>query len=99
MNCDDVFALQYHQWAICDDYYPLGRDLLQHSMMNIFCFSTTARAGTVVESSCYHGTNEALTYGDIKLLVVPDTGYPGKVTLALLVQLRLLKGKRNRGNP
>jgi len=33
--------------------------------MNIFFTSTTARAGTVVESSCYFGRNEAVEYRDI----------------------------------
>jgi hypothetical protein len=59
--------------------------------MDIFCSSTTARAGTVVESSCYFGRNEAVEYR--------DSEYPGGVKLGMLVQLRLLKERRNRGNP
>jgi hypothetical protein len=67
--------------------------------MNIFCSSTTARAGTIVESSCYFGTNEAVKYRDIKLYALRDSEFPGNVKLGMLVQLRLLKGRRNRGNP
>jgi hypothetical protein len=67
--------------------------------MNIFCSSTTARAGTVVESSCYFGRNEALEYRDLELYALRDNEYPGGVKLGMLIQLRLLKGRRNRGNP
>ena len=67
--------------------------------MDIFCSSTTARAGTIVESSCYFGTNEAVEYRDIELYALRDSEFPGGVKLGMLVQLRLLKGRRNRGNP
>jgi hypothetical protein len=87
MNADDVLAILYHHWVLCDDYYPEERQRLQHAAMDIFCSSTTARAGTIVESSCYFGTNEL------------ETEFPGGVKLGMLVQLRLLKGRRNRGNP
>jgi hypothetical protein len=41
--------------------------------MDIFCSSTTARAGTAVESSYYFGRNEAIEYRDIiKLYAVRD---------------------------
>ena len=35
--------------------------------MAVFCDSTTARAGSIVESSCYRYSNEAVKYGDIDL--------------------------------
>ncbi len=67
--------------------------------MIVFCASTTPRGGTVVESTCYYGTNDAVTYGDIRLFAMRDPDNPNGVKLGMLVQLRLLKGKRNRGNP
>jgi hypothetical protein len=66
--------------------------------MDIFCASTTARAGTVVKSSCYFGRNEAVEYRDIEIYAVRDDDYPGGVKLGMLIQLRLLKDRRNRGN-
>jgi hypothetical protein len=53
--------------------------------MNIFCSSTTARAGTVVESSCYFGRNEVIKYGDVKLYAVRDNEYLGGVKLGMLI--------------
>src|SRR3954451_12019252 len=85
-------------WILCNDYYSEERQWLQHAAMNIFCSSTTTRAGTIVESSCYFGRNEALEYRDIELYALRDSEYPGGVKLGMLVQLRLLKDRRNRGN-
>jgi hypothetical protein len=99
MDADDVLAILHHHWVLCNDYYPEERQRLQHAAMNIFCASTTARGGTVVESSCYFGTNEAVEYRDIQLYAMRDKDYPGGVKLGMLIQLRLLKGRRNRGNP
>ena len=99
VNADDVLGILHHHWVLCNDYYPGERQRLQHAIMDIFCASTTARAGTVVESSCYFGRNEAVEYGDIELYIVRDNKFPGGVKLGMLVQLRLLKGRRNRGNP
>lgn len=65
--------------------------------MIVFCASTTSRAGTVVESSSYYDTNEALEYRDIELFAVKDK--PNGIKLGMNVKLRLLKGRRNSGNP
>jgi hypothetical protein len=98
MNADDVLGFLHYHWVLCNDYYPEERQRLQHVIMDIFCSSITARAGIVVESSCYFGRNEAVEYRDIKLYALRDSRFPGGVKLGLLVQLRLLKGRRNRGN-
>jgi len=99
VNADDVVSILYHHWVLSDDYFPEERQRVQLAIMNIFCSSTTARAGTVVESSCYFGRNEAVEYRDIELYALRDNEFPGGVKLGMLIQLRLLKGRRNRGNP
>ena len=52
-SADDVVRILYHHWVLNDDYFPEERQRFQLAIMDIFCASTTARAGTVVESSCY----------------------------------------------
>ena len=99
VNADDVLAIFHHFWVLSDLYYPEERQRLQHAVMDIFCGSTTARGGTVVESSGYFGRNDALKYKDIELYACRDSEYPGGVKLGMLIQLRLLKNRRNRGNP
>jgi hypothetical protein len=54
-------------------------------MMIIFCASTTARGGTIIESSGYLGTNEALEFRDVHLYVVPSPEVPGGIQLAMLI--------------
>src|ERR1700677_2636995 len=98
LNSDDILELAHHFWVLSDDYYPDVRQRLQHWIINVFCGSTTARAGTVVESSGYFGRNEAVEYRDIYLFAMRDADNPPHgVKLGMHVQLRLLKGKRNRG--
>ncbi len=99
MNSDDILSLYYFFWVIDDATYPLEGDRFQHWTMDLFCASTTARAGTVVESSCYYGHNDALRYGDIRLYAMRDPDNRQGVILGMHICLRLLKGRRNRGNP
>lgn len=99
VNVDDVLGILHHHWVLCNDYYPEERQRLQHAIMGIFCASTTARAGTVVESSCCFGWNEVVEYEDIELYLVRDNKFPGGVKLGMPVQLRLLKVRRNRSSP
>ena len=79
VNADDVVAILHHHWVLCNDHYPEERQRLQHAIMDIFCSSTTARAGTVVESSCYFGRNEAVEYRDVELYALRDSEYAGGV--------------------
>src|SRR5436305_9601545 len=78
VNADDVLAIFHHFWVLSDLYYPEERQRLQHAVMDIFCGSTTARGGTVVESSGYFGRNDALKYKDIELYACRDSEYPGR---------------------
>ncbi len=53
VNADDVVvAILHHHWVLCNDHYPGERQRLWHAIMDIFCSSITARAGTLVELSC-----------------------------------------------
>lgn len=99
MNSDDLLSLSHFFWVINDSAYPLERDRLEHWTSDLFCASTTARAGSVLESSCYYGCNDALQYRDIRLYAMRDPNNRQGVILGMHICLRLLKGRRNRGNP
>lgn len=100
MSADDIFSLGHFFWVLDNSSYPNERLRVEHWVMIMFCASTTARGGTVVESSCYFGRNEAVEYGDVHLFAMRDPENPSEgIKLGMHVQLRLLKGKRNRGNP
>ena len=43
--------------------------------------------------------NEAVEYRDVELYAIRESEYPGGAKLGMLIQLRLLNGRRNRDNP
>jgi hypothetical protein len=63
-SADDVVAIL----SITGSYSPEERQRAQLAIMGIFYASTTARAGTIIKSSCYFGRNEAVEYGVQALL-------------------------------
>ena len=101
MDTDDVFAILHHHWTKCNDWYPTERDRLQHELLNLICYGTSARPGTVIEGGGYRQENESdsLKYKDIRLHIVRDPRYTTKKRLIMLMRLRLMKGYRNRGSP
>ena len=57
-----------HLWTADDHEYLHERYRVQLAfMLQLFCYSG-ARAGAIVESSSYRGTNEAITYKVSKIL-------------------------------
>lgn len=68
MNSDSILELVLHFWVYNNDWHPNERRRVQHWLVAVFCGSTTARAGSIVESSCcYRYSNEAVEYRDIDL--------------------------------
>lgn len=61
--------------------------------------STSARPGTLVESSGYIRVTNALKWKDIELYIVKHPDDPRGQVLLIKVTHRLNKGKRNKGVP
>lgn len=61
--------------------------------------STSARPGTLVESSGYMRKNDALKWKDIELYMVKHPEDARGQVLLMRVTHRLNKGKRNKGVP
>jgi hypothetical protein len=99
VNIDDLLYSNYHLIAITDVWFPTARCRQQHRALRKMMTSTSARPGTLVESSGYMRTNDALKWKDIELYMVK---HPEDVTCQVLlmrVKHRLNKGKRNKGVP
>ncbi|QVM06748.1 hypothetical protein D8B26_001454 [Coccidioides posadasii str. Silveira] len=60
---------------------------------------TSARPGTLLESSGYCRTNDSLLWGGIELFMVMDPEHPTCQVLLMRVKHHLNKGKRNEGVP
>ncbi|KAH7874256.1 uncharacterized protein C8R40DRAFT_1195537 [Lentinula edodes] len=72
-----------------------NRTRLQMAFLILFSAASAARPGSVVESACYRGSNEALTWGDIDFYLIPDDEDPAHPSLVVDIQLNLVKGYRN----
>ncbi|KMU88075.1 hypothetical protein CIHG_05843 [Coccidioides immitis H538.4] len=99
INPDDLFALLYHAVAISQVYFPTQRQRTQHGTIRKMMTGTSARPGTLLESSGYCRTNDSLLWGDIELFMVMDPEHPTCQVLLMRVKHRLNKRKRNKGVP
>jgi hypothetical protein len=58
-----------------------------------------SRQSGFVEGCGYYGTNNVLTWGDIKFFAVRHPEIPGRILLVAFLTLQLQKGKRDAGSP
>jgi hypothetical protein len=97
VNIDDLLYTAYHLMAITDTWFPTARCRQQLSTLRKMMTSTSARPGTLVESSGYMRSNDALKWKDIELYMVKHPEDPACEILLMRVIHRLNKGKRNKG--
>ncbi|KKA16615.1 hypothetical protein T310_9772, partial [Rasamsonia emersonii CBS 393.64] len=97
VNVDDLLYLVHHSMAISEEGFPTPRQRQQHNTLRKMMTSTSARPGTLLESSGYFRSNDALKWGDIQLFMVKVPDYPSCKVLLMRSKHRLNKGKRNKG--
>ncbi|KAG5301230.1 FluG domain-containing protein [Histoplasma ohiense] len=96
---DSLLYLLHHAAALSVVFFPTQRQRSQHGTIWKMMTATAARSGTLLESSGYCRTNDALRWGDIELFMVTDPEYPSCQVLLMRVTHRLNKGKWNKGKP
>ncbi|RHZ55164.1 uncharacterized protein CDV56_105607 [Aspergillus thermomutatus] len=99
VNIDDLLFSTYHLMAVTKVQFATVRCRHQHSTLRKMMTSTSARPGTLIESSGYMRSNDALKWKDIELYTVKHPDDPNCQVLLMRVKHRLNKGKRNRGIP
>lgn len=99
INIDDLLFTTYHLLAACDVAVPTIRTLFQLNTIRKMMTSTSARPGTLVESSGYMRENDVLKWKDIELYMVKHPDDPTSQVLLMKATHRLNKGKRNKGVP
>jgi len=97
INVDDLLYLTHHLMAISNEYFPTPRQRQQHNTLRKMMTSTSARPGTLLESSGYFKSNDALKWGDIEIFMVKVPRHPNCKVLLVRSKHRLNKGKRNKG--
>ncbi|KAI9736745.1 MAG: hypothetical protein M1834_000949 [Cirrosporium novae-zelandiae] len=78
--------------------YPHPRLLVSISAFWILVWCTAARVGTALESNCYRGSNQALRYKDLKIMVVSGSTPQEGTILLCAVQFSWQKGQRENRN-
>ncbi|KAG9310562.1 hypothetical protein JVU11DRAFT_9114 [Chiua virens] len=76
-------------------HFRTNRMRVQMAALTLLLAISTERIGAVVESNCYRGTNAALTWKDIAVVVTPNPGTPSRPDVALKITVGLLKGGRD----
>lgn len=101
-KCKESFLtllyLVHHLMAISEEHFPTPRRRQQHNTLRKMMTSTSARPGTLLESSGYFKSNDALRWGDIEIFMVKVPDYPSCKVLLIRSKHRLNKGKRNKGS-
>jgi hypothetical protein len=97
VNVDDLLYLVHHLMVISKETFPTPWQRQQHSTLKKMITSTSARPETLLESSRYYRTNNALKWGDIQLYMVNVPEYPTCKVLLMKSKHQLNKGKRNKG--
>lgn len=98
-NIDDLLSSTYHLLVACAVAFPTFRCQSQLSTLQKMIALTSARPGTLVESSGYMRSNDALKWKDIELYMVKNPKDPKCQVLLMRVTHRLNKGKRIKGVP
>ncbi|KAJ5084902.1 hypothetical protein NUU61_009481 [Penicillium alfredii] len=98
-NIDDLLFTTYHLLVWCPITFPTVRSIFQLNTLRKMMTSTSARPGTLIESSGYLHENDALKWKDIELFMVKHPENPTSQMLLMRVRHRLNKGRRNEGVP
>ncbi|OJD13734.1 hypothetical protein ACJ73_09169 [Blastomyces percursus] len=98
MNVEDIISILHYHW--CLDTYPVPHEryTVQLPLLMLATAYTSSRPGTLIESGCARGSNDALRYRDVVLRVIPNPEQPDRHVLVMEVTLMYMKGKRNKSH-
>ena len=98
-NENDLHHLLLYLWTQDTHIYPVERQRVQQSFITLLIALTTVRPGALVESGCYHRSNDALLYRDVILRLVRDPQHSSQTVLLMEVTVKLWKGVRETMKP
>jgi Protein of unknown function (DUF3435) len=98
MYVQDLYAILHALWV--DDTKPLhGFIRVQISLLLLLSAATATRPGALVESASAKGSNKALWFKDIDIMVVRIEKHPKQSTIVVNVNLEHIKNKEKDGRP
>ncbi|KAH0545274.1 hypothetical protein FGG08_000573 [Glutinoglossum americanum] len=99
MGVDDLLVILHYHWALDKTTFPHERQRIQLSLLLLMIAYTSSRPGALIESGCLRGSNEALCYKDVHVLIIKNPEEPGHNMIVMEVTLRFMKGKRGKSQP
>lgn len=72
MSVEDLRCVLQHHWAYDQETYATERQRVQMSLLLLLSAFTSSRPGAILESGCAKGSNQALQYCDVELMLVPN---------------------------
>jgi hypothetical protein len=98
MFVQDLYAVLHALWV--DDTKPLhGFIRVQISLLLLLSAATATRPGALVESASAKGSNKALWFKDINVMIVRSENDPSQSTVMVNVNLEHIKNKEKDGRP
>ncbi|KAI9782856.1 MAG: hypothetical protein M1816_001676 [Peltula sp. TS41687] len=98
LSVNDLVSLLHYHWALDTSIFPNERQRLQLSFLLLVLAYTGARPGAIVECGLLRGSNKALRYRDVDLIVLRDPDNPQYRILVMIVRVVLNKGERDNEN-
>lgn len=92
MSVDDLRCLVRHHWVHDQEKYPTERQRIQMSLLLLLAAFTASRPGPIIESRCAKGSNQALQYRDIELMLVSNPMSGERDTWVMKVTFVFMKG-------
>ncbi|KAL9083196.1 MAG: hypothetical protein Q9159_005918 [Coniocarpon cinnabarinum] len=99
MSVEDLLVTLHHLWAFDRSTFPVERQRVQLALLLLVIAYTSSRPGALVEAACAAGTNECLTYNDVRLLIIPNPEEPARNVVVMEVTLLFTKGNRQTKKP
>ena len=98
MFVQDLYAILHALWI--DDTKPLhGFIRVQISLLLLLSAATATRPGALVESASAKGSNKAVWFKNINVMVVHSEKHSNKSTIVVNVNLEHIKNKEKDGKP
>ena len=98
MFVQDLYAILHALWV--DDTKPLhGFIRIQISLLLLLSAATATRPGALVESASAKGSNKALWFKNINVMIVRSEKDPSQSTIVVNVNLEHIKNKEKDGRP
>ena len=98
MFVQDLYAILHALWI--DDTKPLhGFIRVQISLLLLLSAATATRPGALVESASAKGSNKAVWFKNINVMVVRSEKHSNKSTIVVNVNLEHIKNKEKDGKP